>query len=218
MKLREAIDAYRFDAVDTAAPPFVEDPKLIKLFSEAQIEACRRARLIVDSTSSLARVDFAAGDELIPISPLVISIKRARLESVSKPLSWATAREMDACFPGWDTNTTRSTPFVLVADYETDALRHYPLPKVDDCLLMTIAREPEDEIASVNDEFEINARYHRGLVEWVKYRVFGSSDTDLYDAKKSQDALGAFVAEFGVAPGAINERFEFANYHDVGEM
>ena len=74
-----------------------------------------------------------------------------------------------------------------------DALRPYPLPKVDDCLLTTIAREPEDEIASVNDEFEINARYHRGLVEWVKYRVFGSSDTDLYDAKKSQDALGAFV-------------------------
>ena len=49
MKLREAIEAYRFDAVDTAVPPFVEDPKLIrKLFSEAQIEACRRARLIVD--------------------------------------------------------------------------------------------------------------------------------------------------------------------------
>lgn len=217
MKLREAIDAYRFDAHDTAAPYFVDDPKLVKLFNEAQIEACRRARLIVDSTSDIARVAFGAGDETVPLSPLIISIKRARLESVTNPLSWATSREMDERFPGWDTNTNRSTPFVLVSDYETDALRLYPLPKSDDRLLMTVAREPKDDISSTSSEFEINARFHLGLVEWVKYRVFGSDDTDLYDAKKSSAAMEAFVAEFGPAIGAINERFEFGNYHDVGE-
>lgn len=72
-------------------------------------------------------------------------------------------------------------------------------------------------MASQNDEPEISRRYHDALVEWIKYRAFNSSDSDLYDPKKAAQALAEFEAEFGPPVSAAEEQFSFEHYDDVGE-
>ena len=60
-------------------------------------------------------------------------------------------------------------------------------------------------------------RLHDRLIPWMKHRAYGMQDSDLYDAKQAALSLAEFEQEFGAAIGAINERFAFENYHDVGE-
>lgn len=218
MKLRELIDKFRQETGDIRKPYKVGDDYAILYANEGEAQACRRARLLVDSTSNVAQVVVNAGDPMVSISDSIISVRRLRLSSRAGILAKATVREMDERFPGWDTATTQSTPCVAVVDYQTGAYRLYPTPKADDTLLQTVTREPIAAMEDDDDTPEIAPRYHDGLVEWMKYRAYSNEDTDLYDASAAAVALAAFEGEFGQARGAINERFEFEHYDDVGEF
>lgn len=218
MNLGEILAEFRVKIKDRVKPYLVDDAEAISLFVEAQLEAARRARLIVDSvTDGVAKVAVSAGLPVVEISPTIISIRRIRLLSSAAPLRTYMVRDMDELAPGWDTATSTSQPSVAVVDYQTNALRLYPTPRADDTLLMTVVREPIGELSADTDVPELASRYHLGCIEWMKYRVFSGEDTDLYDEKKAAVALKRFEDDFGPAIGAINERFEFERYHDVGE-
>ena len=217
MNLREILDDYRRQTKDFSVPPLIDNEEAIKNFNEGQREAARRARLIVDSTSEVAQISVSAGDSLISISPKIISIRRIRLQSRVTPLFKRLVREMDEMAPGWDTSTHQSQPSSVVVDYQTDALFLYPAPKADDTLLMTVTREPLSEVESDDDEPEINSRYLRGCIEWMKYKAFSNEDTDLFNEQKAESALKRFEDEFGPPISSMNERFEFEHYDDVGE-
>lgn len=217
MNLREILDDYRRQTKDRAKPYLIADPEAIKYFNKGQREAARRGRLIVDSTSDVAQVSVCAGIPLVDISPKIISARRIRLKSSTTPLLKRLVREMDEMAPGWDTSTSTSQPRCIVVDYQTDALYLYPPPKSDDTLLMTVVREPINDVADDADVPELNARYLEGVIEWMKFETFANEDTDLHDEKKASTALKRFEDEFGPPIGAMNERFEFEHYDDVGE-
>lgn len=217
MNLEKITKTYRRESRDEANPPFVSND-LVRIFAnQGEVEAARRARLLVDSTSPICRVNVSAGNPIVEIDQRIISIRRARLESRSVPIVLRKVRDMDDAMPGWDSSSSQSTPFILVVDYATGKLYLHSTPKSDDILLLTVTREPLCEMEDDDDSPEIAPRYHHGIVAWIKHRAFLTDDTDFYDANRSANALADFESEFGKRISAADEQFEFENYHDVGE-
>ena len=217
MNLGELIDAFRDEAKDTANPPFVSDKTAKRYANQAVSEACRRSRLLVDSTSELCELPITAGDPVIEIDSRIISIRRARSSLSSRPLVKRCVRDMDDQFSGWDSSSSTSIPSVIVVDYETNRIRLHPAPAENGTLYLTVVREPLTELENSKDEPEINRRHHHGLVEWIKYRAFNASDSDLYNPKKASEALAEFEREFGPPVSAAEEQFSLEHYDDVGE-
>jgi hypothetical protein len=218
VNLRELIDAFRDDTGDTELPYRVSDSKAIRFANRAQVEAARRARLLVDSSDeTICRISYSAGDPIVSIDYRIISIRRAVIEGSSSVLAKRVMNQMDDEFPGWYSSESRSTPFILVVDYGAFEARLYPTPKSDGTLHLTVTREPKKPMSSDGDKPEIPARCHEGLIEGMKMYAYQSEDPDLSDEKLAAMAAAAFELEFGPAISSTNERYEFEHYHDIGE-
>lgn len=217
MNAAKLISTFRRDISDTVKPYFVSDESALLYLNEAQTEAARRARLIIDSTSPVSTASVSAGDPMVSIDPRIVSIRRIRLASQSEQLRKKQAREMDEVNPGWDASTSQSTPCFAILDYATNQIRLYPTPQNGDDLQMTVVREPLDAM-EFSSEPEIAPRWHLSLIEWMKFRAYINDDTELYDEKKAARALGLFEQEFGPKRSASDEAFEYVEYHDIGEL
>lgn len=218
MNLRELIEAFRDDTGDNVVPYRVSDSKAKRFANRAQVEASRRSRMLVDSTDdSICRVDFDAGDPNITIDQRIISIRRASIQGSSVPLAKRVIAQMDEEFPGWYSSESRSTPFIIIVDVGTNEVRLYPTPKSSGTVHLTVTREPKRPMSSNTDVPELPARCHEALVEGMKMYAYSSDDPDLADKQMADLAEAAFEAEFGKQISGADERFEFENYHDIGE-
>lgn len=218
MNLAQLIQLARAAAQDQVAPYIWEDSEWGEFADDAQLEAARRAHLLVDSSSPAARAAITAGDPIVQLDPRVIFIRRARLASTSVPLRIRVSRRMDDEVAGWEA-AQPSAPFVLIPDWETGAVRLYPPPAQDDELVLTVVREPLDEMAGdPAAEPEIPRRYHRSLIQWMLYRAYSKPDTQSFDKQAAANAEAQFAAEFGERSGAINEHWAAEQYYDVGDF
>lgn len=218
MNVSDLIDAFRAEINDTAKPYLVSPQTALRYLNEAQTEAARRAHLIVDSTNLVDGITVTPGDPLVEIDPRIIAIRRIRLDSRTEPLIKRQSRGMDECYPGWDAETSQSTPIFAVLDYETNKIRLHPIPRTEDMLRMTVFREPINPLVNDTDVPEIATRWHFSLIEWMKFRTYSNDDTELYDMNKAARAIGLFEQEFGPKRSATDEAFEYAEYHDIGEL
>lgn len=215
MNLRQLIDRYRADTLDLKQPYFCDDDEVTFFANQAEAEACRRAFLLVDSTSNLAQIDITAGDEGVDLDDRIIYLRRARLASRGRPLSFKVVRAMDEEVPGWE-DSAASVPLVAVPDYQTNYLRFWPPCAADDTLKTTAIRTPLREMSDDGDEPEIPSRYHAFLLHWMKHLAYSKQDSDLADPKKAAEFEGRFAAEFGPARAAIDEHWAAEQYYDVG--
>lgn len=219
MTVVELIALYRNRTQDVAAPYLWGDDEIIEYIDDAQNEACRRAHLLVDSrTTEICEAPVTAGDPVVPVDPRIIHIRRARRGSDSMPVKRMSVRDMDQQLPGWEGILTPGTPVVFIPDWETDVVRLYSVPGVDDTLCMTVVRMPLDPINSATSTLEIATRYHRGLLDWMLHRGYSKADPETLDATKAKAADERFTAEFGEKTGAVDERWAFEQYLDVGEV
>lgn len=219
MNLKQLRDALRDDIRDITAPFLVSDGLATRLLNEAEMEASRRARLLVDSTSTMTRISVTAGNPLVSIDPRIIKIRRARLASQVEPLRLRSVAMMDEQYAGWDADSVpASAPQILVIGADSGAYRLYPPPLDDDTLRLTAVREPLTTMSADTDAPEVPLRTHEGLLNWAKWRVYSNDDADLYDPKRAATAYQAFEAEFGPKRAIIDEAFEAENYHGIGEF
>ena len=203
MNAGELIASYREESRDKASPPFVKDDRLLQFASEAEREACRRASLLIDSTSSFCEISVSANEPLVDIDPHIINIRRAKLSISTYSLSPVQAEEMDRVNPGWELHT--GTPTTYVTDYQTNAIRLYPKQQVAATLFLTVSRLPNSAMAENDDEPEIREEYHPALVQWMLYRAYAQQDADMFDPNKSVRALAEFEREFGKKASGRNE-------------
>lgn len=211
MKLGELLNITRSVELDDAAAPYLwSDAELIEFASDAEEEACRRASLLVDSTTTaICQIAVVIGTSTYALDSRVIRIRRARLNSASVQLKFKTSREMDEEYAGWETAT--GTPSTLVTDYQTGSVRLYPTPDATDTLKLTAVRLPLVPLNDMEDTPEINARFHRDLRHWIAKRAFEKRDTDTEDVKRSSAAESRFIAAFGSRPDARIEEFNARN-------
>lgn len=210
-------EVWRKTRVTDAVKPYLWSSDEFRGFlGEAQIEAVRRAHLLVDSTSPLTQPDVIAGDLLVALDPRVISVRRVRTASRGRALVRKSARDMDCEVPGWE-DATPSCPIVFIPDYESNKLALWPPSKDDDTLRLTVIREPLSLISEDSDELEIPPRYHLSLLYWVSYRAYMKPDADTLNPGEAKAALEHFEAEFGKRSAAIDEHWNAEQNHDLGD-
>lgn len=205
MTLAELITLYRAMSFDNAVPPFCKDELLTIFANEAQDEACRRAKLLRDSTSAWCTIAVAPGDATIPLDPLVIQVLRAFADGRQMILTRSDV--MDATAPGWEFQPARSGPTHLISGLDTDALHLWPIPDKACTIKLTVSRLPLRAMAANGDKPEIRKELHAALVDWMLYRVFSITDSELFDPFKGPASLKRFEDEFGGKASGRNEEW-----------
>ena len=216
MTLAEMFAIAREDLDDTAtANPLYSDARLLFWANEAQMEACRRARLLVDATTAdICTINVEAGDQVVTVDPRVIFIRRIKLGShVFGKMCLSDLERID---PEW-LGTDQGEPDVWVPDYETGKIAFNRPFDADGTLALVVVREPTtmalaDPNASPTplDEVgpEISPRYHYGLFYWIKFRAQMQRDVEeKYDPEIAKTSLKEFEREFGATSSAQNEAF-----------
>ena len=203
MNLEDLIKFYREQAQDKKPPFFCSDEQLTIYANEAQDEACRRGQLLRQSTGPMCQLAFEPGAEVVPLDSRVVKVLRSMVDGL--PVSVITAQDMDQMHPGWEADTVRCRPRVLVSGMTTDALHLWPVPEVAGEIRLTVQRLPMKQMQNSNDKPEIRREAHPALVDWMLYRVFSSEDTEIYNDTKAQLALRRFQGEFGSKASARNE-------------
>lgn len=210
MTVDDLIEAYRAESDDRAEPPLVSDDRLLMFANEAQTEACRRGQLLLDSSSALCTIAYAAGASFVTLDPLIVFPTRAQTDGKSACLIHVD--EMDRIFPSWQDDSVQDRPTHLISGLTTGALHLWPKPKVDGAVKLTVQRMPVP-LVNCGDTPEIRIELHPGLVQWMLHRSYSTLDSELYSAAQSADALARFEAEFGRKASGRNEQWMRAGSH-----
>lgn len=210
MTLGELIAQARLELDDVEEDYLWTDPELISYANEAQEQACRRSRLIVDSSNTeICVIPVLANTSLYDLDERIIAIRDVTLDGRSKELSGNTVSELNECVSSWRIQT--GEPSAIVTDYETGKLKLFPIPEVDGVIRLRVVRMPLVKLVALNDVPEIKPHYHMSIVHWIKHRAYLKKDADTLDKSASADALSLFELEFGKPKPAYNIEFELHN-------
>lgn len=193
----DLIREFRVLTLDRVEPYLFETAWVMRWLTEAQAEACVRARLLPESSDpAVCELDVAPGETSLPLHPALYEIShlafRPQGATRREPLKLVSVEWLDDSAPEWRDRS--GTPRYAVQS--DTALRLVPAPSEAGVVLLEGYRLP------LGDALEIHAAHHRHLLEWVLYRAYSLPDSDLLDLKKAAQAEAAFVHYFGPRPDA----------------
>jgi hypothetical protein len=205
MTLLDLIAHYRALADDRVKPYFIEDGLLTFFANEAQDQACRRARLIVDASSDFLTIEVEPGEPLVVLDRRVLDVLRGDAEHDERytflpPVSVAF---MDSHYGQWQSD--EGMPQQIITNWQTGAIRLHPAPNVPIQLRLQVVRLPLAPMQADTDEPEIRPEHHPALVQWMLHRGFSIPDSEQFDPGRAALALQQFQNEFGELHGARNE-------------
>ncbi|MBK9497522.1 MAG: hypothetical protein IPO08_23960 [Xanthomonadales bacterium] len=213
MTLTELIAQFRSDSFDLELPYLSSDANVTIWLNEAENEACIRARLIHDeTTSAVCSIAVTAGTRTYPLHASIIDIDRATFTATGttyENVLYLTDRvEMDRLYSDWRTRT--DVPRQAMQNDKTFVLGC--LPSTDGTIALECYRLPllniEDQTL---DTPEIGKIHHRHLVQWALHRAYSRPDADIFDPNKAATALAEFTRVFGLRPDADYRRACQAN-------
>jgi hypothetical protein len=231
--VRERLDDDAVQADGTPGPNAWSDPELIGFFREAQREACERARLIYDDTTpSITQLAVVAAQKVYLLHWSIFDVHRASYNDAGESLTPTTEEALDRCawaddyglrrIGRWRNRTeSKARQFYLTyTPQQKIKLTTYPIPQqityfdqsgVEHPLLLQLAvyRYPTWPLMRINDRFEIAAKHHERLIDWVLFRAYMKRDTDFYSPAKAMDAQSEFTRSFGPRNTADQLRREF---------
>lgn len=201
MTLSELLNLVISELDDARIPVNWPEADLAQYLAEAEAEACLRARLLRDdSTTGVAALDVTIGSAWIALHSSTIRVLRAKLASAQRPLDLTDPGEMDRLYSDWESQT--GTPHLYYL--ESNRLRLIPKPESTDTLYLSIYRTPLIKLSSdaPDAQPEIAEPHHLGLTRWAIYRALSKRDEDSYDPGRAGVALQQFEREFGPRPSA----------------
>lgn len=207
MTLTELITRYRNDTSDLVAPYLCDDTDITAYANEAVHQACRRAKLLIDSTTTAqCRITLIANQSVYPLDAKVLEVRSARVEGRGYPLDLITERTLEQYKPGWMSEV--GTIKAAVTDLNARSIRFYRTPDAAQILLtpyawMNVVRLPLTDMTTGTNVPEIAAHHHLGLVNWMKFRAYSSGDPDLIRADLAGKHYELFEAEFGPIDPAV---------------
>jgi len=204
MTLAELITSARDLTCDSVSQSYLwSDAEWTEYANDGEREACRRARLLIDSTTTeVCQITLDATHTTFDLDPRVIFIRRVKLAGQSIPLKRVSYKDLDQNRTGWDEET--GTPLAYIPDLDTNLFRPFPSPIAAGTINMTVVRLPLADMGT-GGEPEINSRYHSGLVHWMLHRAYAKQDSETLDKKKSAEYLDLFEQEFGKKSSALDE-------------
>lgn len=219
MNRKELREAAREDLDDIAKPYGWSDSFLNRAANEAEREACRRARLLVDSEESeITRIETQASERHYALDPRVIFVRRVLSSRRTIPIEKIRTKDMDCRAPGWESHEGEITHYLR--DQVTGKLTVYRKPTADTIatLSLTVVRLPLKAMDADGASPEIHVSYHESLRHWMVYRAYMKPDEDTYRPDKAREALARFEAEFGKPSSAQDEEWiTEQHHHDLEE-
>jgi hypothetical protein len=235
--LQQLIDDFRMKAHDTRAPFLWSDAYVTNLANEAQREAVRRARLILDretamdtNSNPICTYTVTASQPSIALDPRIIRVERVKIASKTLPLPKARRRDLDLMFPDWE-NQDPSDTVAYCEDFQKYKLYFRSKFPADDVVSLTVYREPLYDMRLVSTatmtgtatttivtaavDPEIEPRYVDKLVDWMLWRALNDRDIEeKYDPEGAKEHLAIFEGEFGTSVSALQEEWERMHYGD----
>jgi hypothetical protein len=201
MDVTALLDEFRNRIEDTDRDdPLWSDEEIYFYMNSAQRMFARLTEIFVSSypnTPAITEAAITANSAWVPISPLIIKIRRALLGSDNRKLALKRVGELDAGYflsddygfqqiVKWDDET--GTPTTAVTDMEKDNLRLVPIHTVNDTLRMTVVRFPFEEIEDADSTLEVTDTDDQlSLIDWMKREAFLKHDADTYDKELSDE-------------------------------
>lgn len=208
MTITELIALYRSTANDSATPPFNSDSEILNFINEAEEQACIRANLLFDKTSSFCTISVLASTSVYAIDELVTSIKYATLTDAGGlvyQLGILDHEEQDRLDPTWRTLTQQPSAIIL----NETSLELNCIPNADYTLKLEVYRMPDTKTAF--DSLDIARAHQRRLLDWVLYRAYIKQDGDMFDAEAASRYKKEFEDYFGLHPGVKLRKNQQAN-------
>lgn len=203
MNLGELCTDFGYKARDRALPGFWDTTRRRMFANQALMEAVRRSKLIIDSTASICTIAFTTTNPVLNLDSRIIGIREAIVSGATLPLDPYHIADMPY---GW--RSTTGTPAGYITDYGSNQIRLYPQPTTAGTLLLSVFREPLEDMANDSDEPEIPARYHADLVQWMLFLAFDEKDAETNDPQAAAKAEKKFTAAFGQRVSARNEKWQ----------
>lgn len=116
---QELVSALRIEHLDdTATPPLWSSEELLRFLNYAEVQACRRAHLLIDGTTAndsgtaatagtagqkpLCSLTLLPGQAVYNLSPKILQVKRCQLQSMTYPLTGPVSySQIDEYWTGW---------------------------------------------------------------------------------------------------------------------
>jgi hypothetical protein len=213
---------------DLHTPPYWSDSELLRNLNYAEVQACRRAHLLIDrftandagtsgtsSTSGqrpLCKLTLVANQATYYLSPKILMVKRCQLTSMSYPLNGpVSTQELDERQSGWwgTSGTVGTAGSGGYPDYfinePGNTITLYPAPSKIDTAYLIVSRIPLTPFTLTTSP-EIDERHHMGLCDWAAHLAFmkpGENTINLNLAKVYEDS---FTRNFGLLPDSNAER------------
>ncbi len=206
MTLKDLIDFTRRRLDDTKTPQLWKNPDLILFLNDAEQEAARRARILVDSrTTEVCELAVVVGESYLELDPRILFVRRAKLATQDYYLPKLDVRDLDEQRPGWEAET--GDVYGWIQNVDSTRIRLVAEPDTADTMNLTVVRLPLVDMAADTDEPEIRKHLHLSLAYWALYRAFSDPNVDTYDETKAVANLALFEREFGKPSTAIDEQW-----------
>jgi hypothetical protein len=226
---QELITAMRESVLDDNAPPYLwSDTELLRSLNYAEVQACRRAQLIIDwstaNDSGTAATASTAGQQplcvltivanraVYTLSPRILQVKRVQLKSMTYPLLGPVSfSELDDRMSGWwstagtvGTAGSGGNPTYVINE-PNNVLTFVQAPSVGDTAYLVVSRIPLISF-TLRTSPEIEEKHHDGLMDWAAHLAFLKPDSDTTNPKLAQFYDDRFTARFGPLPDAYSEK------------
>lgn len=167
--------------------------ELTRLINAAQIQACRSAFLLKNSTLS---IDVVADQPLYYIDKSIIKIKNAFLDSTGNELRKVEIEDLYSV-PRW--KNVAGLPNRYIVDYATGVLRLYPIPVDDDTISLISYVLPQttmDWSTKEIDEPEIKEQFQLDMLYYAAYLAYQKENANTFDPNRSEKFKLLFESQF----------------------
>lgn len=209
MKVADFIDEFRGTVGDNAEPFFWSSENIVRYLNEAVQEACERAKLIEDrTTTAVCSITTQANGSTYSLHPSVFEIRR--LTFGGRRLDETSVEELDQEHPGWESRSGQPRAYIFeqASGAQPAKVRLVPTPTAAGSIALTVSRGALKPLSADLDQArpELPERFHERLMDWVLHRAYLKQDADTFDRNKAAESYVLFVQAFGERPDANVQR------------
>lgn len=204
MTLAEIIAEFRRVRDDTQASYLWSDEEITNYLNDAVNEACERALLIEDrTTSAVCTISLEVGESSYPLHDSVLKVKRVVLGG--RPLTETSVEKLDAGDSYWESRSGEPREYLLEGNI---GIRFDRMPTEAADALLTVYRTPLEPLSVGNMDGvpEVKAIYHMRLLPWVYRCALLKHDAETYDKDRADQQEAIFTMSFGERPDANVQR------------
>lgn len=194
----------------------------------AQRAFARETEIFIDSsTTAIVDAPVTADDPSLPMSPLIIKIKRARMASTKYKVVLLKHEEIDSGWINEDYGLSFSsnwqeqtgTPRILVTNWQKDEARLVPIPIANDTVNMTVIRYPLVDIVTKANALEVTEIEHQYIMlELMQHYAYKKHDADIFNEEKAELFRSSFMLKTREIQEELKKRYKPARVVEYGGL